>query len=117
MSANTIELTLLQAGAFPEDSLLLTVWDDGAVAGAALQTPPYPLACNAIPCKSMNAVAAELVAARPGLAGVRGERSSAVAFADAWQAISLLEFFEGERRIGLRVLLAPRDAWIGVPRA
>ena len=34
-----------------------------------------------------------------------------------WQAVSLLEFFEGEGRAGLRVLLAPADAWIGVPRA
>ena len=34
----------------------------------------------------------------------------------AWQAVSLLEFFDGGRRVGLRVLLAPRDAWIGVPR-
>ena len=34
-----------------------------------------------------------------------------------WQAVSLLEFFEGKQRLGLRVLLAPRDAWIGVPRA
>jgi HIRAN domain len=37
--------------------------------------------------------------------------------ADEWQAVSLREFFEGERRIGLRVLLAPRGAWIGTPRA
>ena len=37
--------------------------------------------------------------------------------AGEWQAVSLHEFFEGERRAGLRVLLAPRDAWIGVPRA
>jgi hypothetical protein len=36
--------------------------------------------------------------------------------AAGWQAVSLLEFFEGERRVGLRILLAPRDAWIGVPR-
>ena len=34
----------------------------------------------------------------------------------AWQAVSLLEFSEGPGRGGLRVLLAPRDAWIGVPR-
>jgi len=34
-----------------------------------------------------------------------------------WQAVSLLEFFDSGRRAGLRVLLAPRDAWIGVPRA
>ena len=33
-----------------------------------------------------------------------------------WQAVSLRELFEGDRRVGLRVLLAPRDAWIGAPR-
>jgi hypothetical protein len=37
--------------------------------------------------------------------------------ADDWQAVSLLEFSEDGRRIALRVLLAPRDAWIGAPRA
>jgi hypothetical protein len=36
--------------------------------------------------------------------------------ADAWQAVSLWEFVEEGSRGGLRVLLAPRDAWIGVPR-
>jgi HIRAN domain len=36
--------------------------------------------------------------------------------ANAWQAVSLLEFFEGSQRVGLRVLLAPKDAWIGAPR-
>lgn len=37
--------------------------------------------------------------------------------ADEWQAIALREYFEGDRRLALRVLLAPRDAWIGTPRA
>jgi hypothetical protein len=37
--------------------------------------------------------------------------------AGEWQAVSLREFFEDARRVGLRVLLAPRDAWIGLPRA
>jgi GNAT superfamily N-acetyltransferase len=82
---HTIELTLLQAGGFPVDSLLLTVWDDGAPRGAALQTPPYPLACNGIPVKAMETVARELSGVRPGLTGARGMRSSAVAFADAWR--------------------------------
>jgi hypothetical protein len=36
--------------------------------------------------------------------------------ADEWRAVSLQEFREGDKRAGLRVLLAPRDAWIGVPR-
>jgi hypothetical protein len=37
--------------------------------------------------------------------------------ADDWQAVSLWEFVEEGQRGGLRVLLAPRDAWIGLPRA
>jgi HIRAN domain len=37
--------------------------------------------------------------------------------ADDWQAVSVREFFEDGKRLGLRVLLAPRDAWIGLPRA
>jgi hypothetical protein len=37
--------------------------------------------------------------------------------ADDWQAVSLWHFVEAGRRGGLRVLLAPRDAWIGLPRA
>src|SRR5207244_11650375 len=36
--------------------------------------------------------------------------------AEEWQAVSLWEFFEDGSRGGLRVLLAPRDAWIGLPR-
>jgi hypothetical protein len=36
---------------------------------------------------------------------------------DDWQAVTLWEFFEDGRRGGLRVLLAPREAWIGLPRA
>jgi hypothetical protein len=37
--------------------------------------------------------------------------------ADDWQAVTVWEFFEDGKRGGLRVLLAPRDAWIGLPRA
>jgi hypothetical protein len=37
--------------------------------------------------------------------------------AGEWQAVSLVEFFDSGKRAGLRVLLAPRDAWIGMPRA
>jgi hypothetical protein len=32
------------------------------------------------------------------------------------QAVALWEFVEDGRRIGLRVLIAPKDAWIGRPR-
>jgi GNAT superfamily N-acetyltransferase len=86
--AHTIELTLLQAGRFPDDSLLVTVWDDGGPRGAALQTPPYPLACNGIPFKAMQTVTGELAELRPALTGVRGARPSALAFADAWRAVT-----------------------------
>jgi HIRAN domain len=33
------------------------------------------------------------------------------------QALALWEFVEDGRRIGLRVLIAPADAWIGRPRS
>jgi hypothetical protein len=35
---------------------------------------------------------------------------------DEWQGVVVQEFFDAGQRIGLRVLLAPRDAWIGTPR-
>jgi hypothetical protein len=37
--------------------------------------------------------------------------------AKEWQAVSLLEFFDEGKRAGLRVLLAPKSAWVGVPRS
>ena len=85
---HTIDLTLLGGSIFPDDSLLLTVWDDGTPVGAALQTPPYPLVCNGIPAIAIEVVAARLVEHRTELAGVRGIRSIAVEFADAWQTIT-----------------------------
>ena len=85
---NTIELTLLRAGRFGEDALLLTVWDDGIAVGAALQTPPYPFACNGIPIEAHNIVAIELARIRPDLDGVRGSRNLALAFADAWRTVT-----------------------------
>jgi hypothetical protein len=56
-------------------------------------------------------------AARRLQAGYVPAETAAGLDADAWQAVSLLEFFEDGRRVGLRVLLAPKDAWIGAPRA
>ena len=84
--ANTIELTLLESGTLPDGSLFVTIWDRSAVIGAAVQTPRYPLVCNAIPEHAIEAVAGELALARPELEGVRGERDTALAFAEAWQA-------------------------------
>ena len=85
---STIELTLLRAGRFGEDALLLTVWTNGIAVGAALQTPPYPFACNGIPIETHNIVAIELARIRPDLDGVRGSRNLALAFADAWRTVT-----------------------------
>ena len=85
---STIELTLLRADRFGDDALLLTVWDDGVAVGAALQTPPYPLACNGIPAEAHPVVAADVAHIRPDLSGVRGRRDLALNFADAWRAVT-----------------------------
>jgi hypothetical protein len=115
--AHTIELTALQAGGFPVDSFLFTIWDDGIAAAAALQVPPYPLACNGIPVTAMQTVAGELAEARPGLTGVRGMRSTAVAFADAWHAVTGCggTVSTEERLFRLGTLRAPASV-SGVPR-
>jgi predicted GNAT family acetyltransferase len=86
--AHTIELTLLRAGVFPQNSLLLTMRDGHEPVGAALQTPPYPLACNGIPVDRMDTAARRLIEWHTELTGVRGARSIALAFADAWHGIT-----------------------------
>jgi GNAT superfamily N-acetyltransferase len=116
--AHTIELTLLRAGTLPEDSLLLSLWNNSDLIGAAIQTPPYPLACNAIPLHSVDAVAAEVARSRPELNGVRGARDATVAFANAWQAATgrtgNLTVEERLYRLGT---LQPPSSVAGVPRA
>ena len=108
---NTIELTLLRSGRFGDDALLLTVWDAGIAVGAALQTPPYPLACNGIPANAHSVVATELAQIRPDLAGVRGSREMVLDFAGAWRTVT---GFGGtvtteERLYRLGDLRAPND--------
>jgi HIRAN domain-containing protein len=56
-------------------------------------------------------------AARRLQAGYVPAETAGALDAGEWQAVSLLEFFENGKRAGLRVLLAPKDAWIGAPRA
>ncbi|HET6731893.1 GNAT family N-acetyltransferase [Mycobacterium sp.] len=83
---HTIELTALLNA--PPDSTLLTVWNAGIPIGAAMQTPPYPLACNAIPADCVDAVAEAVARVRPELTGARGARDATVAFSDAWGAVT-----------------------------
>jgi len=114
---HTIELTVLR-GALPDDSLLLTVWENSEIVGAALQTPPYPLACNGIPARSVDLVAAEVATMRPDLTGVRGAGRSAVAYADAWRAITgRVGSVIAEERLYRLGTLAPPSGVDGVSRA
>jgi GNAT superfamily N-acetyltransferase len=106
---NTIELTLLRSNRFGDDALLLTVWDGGIAVGAALQTPPYPLACNGIPADAHQTVAKELAHIRPDLSGVRGRCDTAHAFTRAWRAVTGRDGTVGtqERLYRLGALQAP----------
>jgi GNAT superfamily N-acetyltransferase len=114
---HTIELTVLRSGALPDDSLLLTVWNNSDLVGAALQTPPYPLACNAIPANSADVVTAELASVRPELNGARGARNATFAFADAWHAVTgrTASVSVDERLYRLGTLRPPQGV-VGAPR-
>jgi predicted GNAT family acetyltransferase len=114
---HTIELTVLR-GALPDDSVLLTVWENSEIVGAALQTPPYPLACNGIPARSIDVVAAEVARMHHELTGVRGSNQSAVAYADAWRTITgRVGSVTAEERLYRLGRLAPPSGVDGVSRA
>jgi hypothetical protein len=49
-------------------------------------------------------------------AGYVPRELASVLRAEEWQAVSLREFRDAGRRVGLRVLLAPEGAWVGRPR-
>ena len=85
---NTIELTALRAGTVGDNALLLSVWDDHGPVGAALQVPPYPLACNGLPASAHLTVANELARIRPDINGVRGTRDLATDFTNAWTSVT-----------------------------
>ena len=83
--SSTIELTVLYGNVRPIDPLLLIVSKEGVPVGAAMQTPPYPLLCSALPEPAIANVAAEVARIRPQLPGVLGLRPAATQFANAWQ--------------------------------
>lgn len=115
---HTIELTLLcSGGEFPDDSFLMTVWDDAKAVGAALQTPPYPFACNGIPLAAIEQVVTDLAGLRPYLDGVRGVHDKAVAFADSWRGVTggSSTVTTEERLYRLGTLRAPKGV-AGTPR-
>jgi GNAT superfamily N-acetyltransferase len=87
---HTVALTVLaqRLGALgPADvGTLLTVHEGAAVVGAALRTPPWPLAVSGLPEGAAEPAVGVLLAHDRGLDLVGGPSPRAEAFADAWCA-------------------------------
>lgn len=58
--------------------------DAGVLAGAFLQTPPFPAFLTAMPERAAVSLAGELAVARPDLPGVNAEEDTAWAFTREW---------------------------------
>lgn len=102
----TVELAVLHHREhLSDDVVMLTVWDEGQLAGAAIQTPPRPLLTNGLRAGPVNAAAADaLCRAVPALCGVRGLRATTLDFAEAWRAATgaatVVELDERLHRLG-----------------
>jgi GNAT superfamily N-acetyltransferase len=89
---NTVPLTVLEVlrarggSAFGNAAPRFGWWcgDDGAVSGAFLVTPPYPLLLSRVAPQSMEPLADALAQSSTPLTGVSGEPGAAEAFAAAW---------------------------------
>lgn len=109
--AHTVELTVLeQPLGF---HTLLTVHRAGAVVGAALRTPPFPVAVSGLPESAAGPAAEALVRHDRGLDQVFGPRARAEAFARAWCAATgaAVRTLVAERCFRLGRLMTPT----GVP--
>lgn len=67
-----------------EPPVMVTVHDGGAVVGAALRSPPWPMIVSGLPVDTMDAVVARWLQIDPELPGVNGPRGLAEAFAATW---------------------------------
>jgi GNAT superfamily N-acetyltransferase len=88
---NTVVLTVLSrlriGGRFGDaEPILLTVHDDTSdeLIGAALCTPPFPLAVSALPVRAVGIVVDHLVAMGARPSGASGMRPEVEAFTAAW---------------------------------
>ncbi len=115
----TVELTEMRRGLLAGDQtpLLVTVGNGGAVVGAAMQTPPFPLLCSGLPAAVIFDVIGALVRDRRDLNGVFGRRDIATQFAAAWcaatGAVSTVSMRERLYRLNT---LCPPTAVKGNPR-
>jgi predicted GNAT family acetyltransferase len=88
---NTVALTVtetlrVEPSVYADSVPLFGWWTDGSgVAGAFMQTPPYPAFLTAMTETIAAELADELAVARPELPGVNGEEPTAHAFANRWR--------------------------------
>jgi GNAT superfamily N-acetyltransferase len=123
---NTVLLTVTEAlrqapglnrgggHAGPAEQPLFGWWargDDGAIGGAFMHTPPFPVVLSAVPATAAAELAARTLAGR-GLNGVNAHHDAAVAFGAAWREST------GGRvdvRTRLRLYRLERLTWPGRP--
>ena len=85
--AVTVLASRLRAGSARADlTHLITVHENGQLAGAALQARSWSMIVSALPARYASAVADALATHGPEPAGASGPRPRADPFADAWQA-------------------------------
>lgn len=70
------------------DTLMVTLHDNGTLAGAAIQVPPYPLLTSALPAETAVAMAQVIHQVRPELSGATGPLPNTEAFVRAWTELT-----------------------------
>jgi predicted GNAT family acetyltransferase len=65
-----------------EPLIMLTIWDNERMVGAAFRMPPWPAWCSAVPHRAVALTAATLLEADPRLPGVSGPRDIAEPLAE-----------------------------------
>jgi predicted GNAT family acetyltransferase len=107
----TLELTALKSASPSPDNILLSVWDGGQLLGALVRTSPHAAMASGLPPVAAPYVARILVQAGYELTSISGLTGNAIAFADAWRAVTAVkttvEFEEQLYRLG--ALRSPVD--------
>ncbi|WP_432865414.1 GNAT family N-acetyltransferase [Microbispora rosea] len=116
---STVMLTVLRgirSGQFTVDPLLAWLEDGDVVAGAACQTPPYPLALGDVPLAALPLLARDLIELDHDVPAVGGPAAVAEAFAGAWWRSETRRRAERLYRLGtLRAPSAPGKPRVAGP--
>lgn len=116
---NTVMLTVLRgirSGQFTADPLLAWLEDGDTVAGAACQTPPYPLALGDVPLAALPLLARDLIELDHDVPAVGGPIAVSEAFAAAWWRPETRRRAERLYRLGaLRAPSAPGKPRVAGP--